>query len=129
MGQIKAVGETFYGLDVDIEFVKEEFVGNMVHVTMQLRFDNSAFLTEGTSAQDILDEMRIESDLFFEAFPFHIVFTEDLIVKSAGLGLANVMPNIEGECQRVGPSTNCLSVYQVRTIFRHNRWSGAVSHV
>ncbi|OQV12013.1 Soluble guanylate cyclase 88E [Hypsibius exemplaris] len=96
MGQIKSVGETFYGLDIDIEVLKEEFVGNMVHVTLQLRFDNSAFLTEKVSSQDVLDEMKIESDLFFEAFPFHIVFTEDMIVKSAGNGLANVMPDIEG---------------------------------
>ncbi|GAU97857.1 hypothetical protein RvY_09085-2 [Ramazzottius varieornatus] len=95
-GQIKCVGSLFYGQNVDIELLKEEFVGNAVHVVMHLRFDNSAFLTEITAERDKTDELSIESELFFEAFPFHIVFTEDMIIKSLGHGLMNVLPNIEG---------------------------------
>ena len=96
MGQIKCVASSFYGIDVDIELLKEESVGNTVHVIMHLRFDNSAFLTEETAERDKMDELAIESDLFFEAFPFHILFTEDMIIKSTGHGLGNVMPSIEG---------------------------------
>lgn len=100
-GQIKNVGLIFYGLDIDIELLREEFLGSTVHVTMQLRFDNSAFLTDGSATQDIIDNMKIESEMFFEAFPFHIVFTEDMTIRSIGHGLSNVIPNIEGNFLRL----------------------------
>ncbi|GAB6022963.1 Soluble guanylate cyclase 88E [Chamberlinius hualienensis] len=97
MGQIKAVGRKFYNTEVKITVLKEELLFDTEHVTFQLKFENTAFL------KTIKNEIRadkltsVQSQLFFEIFPFSIVFGNDMIIKNIGLSLYAVLPDILGK--------------------------------
>ena len=41
--------------------------------------------------------MPISSDVFFDVFPFHIVFNRGMGIRSIGSGLQAVMPHIIGQ--------------------------------
>lgn len=41
--------------------------------------------------------LPIKSEIFFELFPFHIVFNRQMIVVSIGGGLSQAMKDVEGE--------------------------------
>ncbi|KAK2146584.1 hypothetical protein LSH36_596g01074 [Paralvinella palmiformis] len=100
LGQIRAVGEQYYNIDVKIDIIKKEETLDMTHVIMNLHFDNRAFGEDGAvgdERSDKLNNFELRSDIFFEVFPFHIVFSRGLIVQNAGAGLLAVMPDIKGE--------------------------------
>ncbi len=42
-------------------------------------------------------DLPINSDMFFDVFPFHLVFTRGMIIKNIGSGLSAIMPNILGQ--------------------------------
>ena len=47
--------------------------------------------------QDGVDALPISSDIFFDVFPFHIVFDRSMVIKNIGSGLAAVMAHIVGQ--------------------------------
>jgi guanylate cyclase len=99
MGQIRAVGQGYYNMIVDIEIVKEEETLDMTHVIMRLHFDNRAF-ERSITGKDTglkLEDLQLSSEVFFDVFPFHIVFNKTLIVQSMGSGLTAVMRGIVGQ--------------------------------
>jgi len=44
-----------------------------------------------------MDSVHISSEVFFDVFPFHIVFNRALVIRNVGSGLAAVMPDLIGQ--------------------------------
>lgn len=96
-GQIRQVGKLFYNSKVDIDVVSVQETDNMTHVVLKLLFDNTAYVENLRKKNDVADQMPLSSEVFFELFPFHIVFAEDMEIRSAGEGLKAVMPEVVGK--------------------------------
>eukprot|EP00918_Siedleckia_nematoides_P079159 GHVU01173366.1.p1 GENE.GHVU01173366.1~~GHVU01173366.1.p1 ORF type:complete len:849 (-),score=82.73 GHVU01173366.1:1182-3413(-) len=97
IGQIRQVGLHFYNTPIDIEVTLEEDTLDMTHVVMQLIFDNTAFKDADEELYTTVDSIPINSEIFFDVFPFHIVFNQAMTIKNIGCGLDNVMPQIVGQ--------------------------------
>ncbi|XP_046395212.1 soluble guanylate cyclase 88E-like [Ischnura elegans] len=94
MGQIREVARHFYHKDMVIDLVKEERVMDTTHVTFQLSFDNRVFCQ--TSLTLIRDEkhLPINASVLFQIFPFCIVFGSDMIIRSMGTSLMQILPQL-----------------------------------
>lgn len=97
-GQIRQVGRMFYNTKVNIEVIRENNADEVTHVVMRLHFDNTAYDADisGKSNQ-ITQALPIRSEIFFELFPFHIVFNQGFTIKSLGTGLNAIMPPTIGK--------------------------------
>ncbi|KAK3581513.1 hypothetical protein CHS0354_031857 [Potamilus streckersoni] len=93
-GQIRQVGKTFYNTDVKIDVISEDTTDTMTHVVFKLYFDNTAYKEETKTSEQICDALPLKSDVFFELFPFHIVFNKDMVIRHIGCGLQAIMPQI-----------------------------------
>ncbi|XP_060566942.1 soluble guanylate cyclase 88E-like isoform X2 [Ruditapes philippinarum] len=96
-GQIRQVGALFYNTKVDIDVISEEETDTMTHVVMKLHFDNTAYKVTQENKDDFSVNLPLNADVFFELFPFHIVFNEHMEVRSAGNGLRAVFPDMVGQ--------------------------------
>ena len=52
---------------------------------------------EDTQALCVSNELPISSDVFFETFPFHVVFNQNMIISNIGSGLQAILPHIMGQ--------------------------------
>jgi len=97
IGQLKAVAETYYKIEIAIEVKESEIKFDTVHVSFQLTFDNK---TKTTLNSDLVrEEARlpaVSSSVLFEIFPFIIVFGEDMMVQSLGRSLTQIVPGLLG---------------------------------
>lgn len=91
-GQILQVGLDYYNTKVNIEILKEEETLGLTHVVMALHFDNVAFQQADLSLSDECNSLALCSEVFFDVFPFHIVYNQSMIINSIGSGLAAIMP-------------------------------------
>ena len=94
MGQIKQVGRQFYNTDVEVEVLKQVENMDTSYVIMRLHFENLAYKLPATVVQERREQFTINSELFFDVFPFHIVFNKAMVIKSIGQGLNAIMPHI-----------------------------------
>jgi len=98
MGQLKAVAETYYKIDMAIEVKESEIKFDTVHVSFQLTFDNK---TKAIVNSDLVrEEARlpaVSSSVLFEIFPFIMVFGEDMGVQTIGRSLSQILPNLPGQ--------------------------------
>ncbi|KAL1110601.1 hypothetical protein AAG570_008129 [Ranatra chinensis] len=97
MGQIKEVARHFYHKDMTIELIREEMLMDTVHVTFQLSFDNRAFTLASLTMTREEKHLPIGASVLFEIFPFCIVFSADMIVRSIGNSLVVIMPDLVGK--------------------------------
>jgi guanylate cyclase len=74
------------------------------HVVMQLLFENTQFTssvnsvaTSDLNLQKNTLSIPIRSEIFFELFPFHVVFKRNLEIVSIGESLRQAMKNVERE--------------------------------
>ena len=91
MGQLKAIGETFYNIKLEISVIDQEVKFDTVHVSFQLSFDNKS--TVKVSSAMLREEARlpaVSSAIMYEIFPFIITFGDDMIIKTIGRGLNQV---------------------------------------
>ncbi|XP_052800959.1 soluble guanylate cyclase 88E-like isoform X2 [Mya arenaria] len=95
-GQIRQVGALFYNTKIKIDVISEEETEHMTHVIMKLYFDNTAYKEIQEKRNEYSETLPLSSDVFFELFPFHIVFNEELEVQGAGNGLMAVFPDMVG---------------------------------
>lgn len=97
VGQLKAVAETYYKIDLAIEVKDSEIKFDTVHVSFQLTFDNR---TKAKMNSDLVrEEARlpaVSSSVLFEIFPFIIVFGEDMTIQSIGRSLTQILPKLVG---------------------------------
>ncbi|KAK3103517.1 hypothetical protein FSP39_019823 [Pinctada imbricata] len=92
-GQIRQVGEVFYRTKIRIDVVSAETTETMTHVIFRLHFNNAAYREKLRRDTELLDYgMPLDSAVFFELFPFHIVFSRSLEIRSIGTGIAAVLP-------------------------------------
>ena len=110
----------FYNTKVDIDIVSVQETENMNHVVMKLLFDNTAYVENLKKKTDVADQMPLSSDVFFELFPFHIVFGDDMVIKSAGAGLKAVMPDIVGQ--------NLTDMFNIVLPLIHFAWHSVSLH-
>ncbi|GAB1601348.1 soluble guanylate cyclase 88E-like isoform X1 [Argonauta hians] len=113
IGQIKAVGKTFYNTDIDINIIKHVESADSSHVVFDLRFENEGFDTQVDSKVDDKDQFKVPAYFFRNLFPFHIQFTKNMEIISAGSGLRAIMPDITQK--------NLLDVFILRKpVFQFN---------
>jgi len=98
IGQLKAVADTYYKIEMAIEVKESEIKFDTVHVSFQMTFDNK---TKAKANSDLVrEEARlpaVSSSVLFEIFPFIIVFGEDMQVQSIGRSLNQILPNLPGQ--------------------------------
>jgi guanylate cyclase len=110
-GQLRQVGKVFYNLDVDVRLISEAIESDLTHVVFDLRFKNAQYKqlnssvsmgnqNKAASNKPSSFNLPVKSDVFFELFPFHIVFNRSMNVVSIGSGLAQAIKNVEGENMR-----------------------------
>ena len=99
VGQLKQISKIFYDKEVDITVSVVEDANNISHYILQINFDNSNFHTVQTvKAQSTLtSEFLIRPAIFLDAFPFHVVFDKNFIIRSVGRGLAPLLPDLLGK--------------------------------
>ncbi|XP_065207250.1 soluble guanylate cyclase 88E isoform X2 [Planococcus citri] len=97
MGQIREVARHFYNKEMEIELVREEILFDTVHVTFQLRFDNRAFTLACMSMTREEKHLPISANVLFEIFPFCIVFSSDMVIRSIGNSLMVILPDLVGK--------------------------------
>lgn len=103
------VAKVFYNLDVSIDVLSEELEGDTTHVIFKLNFENGEYdkMIERSNASMTsirksqahaeVTALPIKSEIFFELFPFHIVFKTNLEIVSIGCGLNQAMTHSYGE--------------------------------
>jgi hypothetical protein len=70
-------------------------------VVFELKFENTAYVKQITTETVSTElDLTIDSHIFFELFPFHMIISESLEIISAGDSLTQLFPNIEGELLR-----------------------------
>ena len=92
-------------MDCKIDVVSDNIEGDTTHVVFQLHFRNDAFvqsqsnanISMHSAAHDKVASLQIKSEIFFELFPFHIVFKRNLDIVSIGDGLQVALKHAEGE--------------------------------
>ncbi|XP_019639998.1 PREDICTED: soluble guanylate cyclase 88E-like isoform X4 [Branchiostoma belcheri] len=100
-GQLRQVGFLFYQTEINVEVIRETdhvHAEGLTHVIFRLHFNNKAFRINrhhlGNACTDNL--LPVRSDVFFEVFPFNVVFGEDMLIKRVGIGLQNIFEKLEG---------------------------------
>lgn len=108
MGQVKEVGRVFYNQDVEMEVLhtySDQSAGQGCYVVYQLSFDNRAYIASRKrpkrnsviSIGSEHDNLKIQMDVFYEVFPFHIVFDKELVITSIGSSLHAIFSSLIGE--------------------------------
>ncbi|GMR60628.1 hypothetical protein PMAYCL1PPCAC_30823, partial [Pristionchus mayeri] len=99
-GQIKCIARELFQTDVEIELLDHENDNNMEHVIMRLHFNNVHFThrdVDSLKVQEIRERIRITSDIFFDIFPFIIVFNRGMRIRNVGIGLVRMLRNLVGK--------------------------------
>ncbi|XP_023336260.1 soluble guanylate cyclase 88E [Eurytemora carolleeae] len=97
VGQLKAVSETYYKTEIQIEVKDSQIKFDTVFVSFQLTFDNKSKVVMNSNL--VREEARlpaVSSSVLFEIFPFIIVFGEDMVVQSIGRSLTQILPKLVG---------------------------------
>ena len=100
----------FYNIDVKIDVMSDLSEGDFTHVIFQLNFKNDQFTVHQstTSMQSMKKHSRvnldanlpIKSEVFFDLFPFHVVFKQNMEIISIGDGLNQAMTHALGESMK-----------------------------
>ncbi len=82
----------------------------MTHVVFQLHFENEQYNKSNARSNASLASLRknshldtslpIKSEIFFELFPFHVVFKESMEITSIGDGLNQALEHAVGESMK-----------------------------
>ncbi|GMT36065.1 hypothetical protein PFISCL1PPCAC_27362, partial [Pristionchus fissidentatus] len=99
-GQIKCIARELFQTDVEIELLDHENDNNMEHVIMRLHFNNIHFSRrefDNLHIQVVREKIRITSDVFFDIFPFIIVFNRGMRIRNVGIGLVRMLRNLVGK--------------------------------
>lgn len=105
IGQIKAVGRFFYHLEVDVKVLEYNENNHGSNALFQLTFDNSVYMETRRrpkrhsviSLNGEAGDLKIPMDVFYEVFPFHIVFDRQMVISSTGNSLEAVLPDLPGK--------------------------------
>lgn len=90
-GQITEISKQFYDTQMNIEIVSETESDSVFNCIMRLHFNNLSF-------QKVEDALPVPSEVFFEVFPFNIVFNRGMRIINVGQGMNNAVRNLLGKC-------------------------------
>ncbi|EDO43095.1 predicted protein, partial [Nematostella vectensis] len=104
VGQIREVGKMFYDQQIEVEVLEQHESKEGFVAVMQLYFDNRAFISARKrpkrhsviSLGGETDSLSIHIDVFYEVFPFHVVYDKSMTITSVGSSLEAVLPNLVG---------------------------------
>ncbi|XP_064635394.1 soluble guanylate cyclase 88E-like isoform X2 [Lineus longissimus] len=120
-GQIMQVAKQFYNTDLRIEIVNEEVEKNLTNAILRLHFDNRAYRkSESRFDFTVIDSLPVPSEVFFEVFPFNIVFNRGMKVRNIGDGVQAVMPNLLG--------AHITSVFRLTKPLVEFTWESVMMH-
>uniref|UniRef100_A0A1I8HYB2 guanylate cyclase n=1 Tax=Macrostomum lignano TaxID=282301 RepID=A0A1I8HYB2_9PLAT len=89
-GMITEIGKIFYQTKITITIISLEETSEMTNCIMRLHFSNLGF-------KKLQDDFPVRSEVFFEVFPFNIVFNRGLVISEVGDGMLNALPDIVGK--------------------------------
>lgn len=98
MGQIQKVAIMFYNTEVEIEMLEVDESAKGTHCVMKLHFDNRGF--EHDLKQKLVRPkapLEIKNKVLLDAFPYHIVFGRDMVIKTLGKSLMQLVKNASGK--------------------------------
>lgn len=162
MGQIATIAKLFFNTPVEMELLTEDESMDMTHVTMRLHFENLTFVDTSKAVEVKTDAdgkeiegeekkeedggglhesgLEVDSKMFFDVFPFHIVFDSEMIIINIGSGIKACMPycksqsidemfaitrpTLEFTIENIKSHTNCVfEMITVDAIRKQDRYS------
>lgn len=96
-GQLREVARVFFHTDVEIEIKKCQMDKNGTMVIMRLHFDNRRFGKNLVGEIDHMENRPMNPDVFFHAFPFHVIFDRNMVIRHVGKSLNHVLPRLAGQ--------------------------------
>ncbi|CAI5456046.1 unnamed protein product [Caenorhabditis angaria] len=100
-GQIRNIAMELFQTEVVIELLDVEHDLNLEHVIMRLHFNNLDFTRIDSVYRSMhdsaLEKLKITSDIFFDIFPFIIVFNRGMRIRNIGIGLLRIMSGVVGK--------------------------------
>lgn len=98
------MGKNIFNTHIEIDVMSEEESLDMTHIVMKLSFDNPAYIEEEGEFIIFLScvlyiyiynlllnletktvgTFNVTSDMFFDVFPFHLLFDKNMCIKNMG---------------------------------------------
>ncbi|XP_068613334.1 LOW QUALITY PROTEIN: soluble guanylate cyclase 88E-like [Brachionichthys hirsutus] len=98
-GQLSQVGRQFYNTAIEVEILSKEETEKMTYVVYKMNFDNAAFkhrMPEQKTAPSY-EKLPLKRGIFFDMFPFSVIFRRDMTMNRIGDGLKEVFPDLQGK--------------------------------
>ncbi|XP_069796341.1 soluble guanylate cyclase 88E-like isoform X2 [Narcine bancroftii] len=98
-GQLSQVGRQFYNTDIEVEILSKEETEKMTYVVYKMNFDNAAFKhrTPQLKAAPDYEKLPMRKGIFFDMFPFSMIFRRDMTMSRIGDGLKEVFSDLQGK--------------------------------
>ncbi|XP_034001802.1 soluble guanylate cyclase 88E-like [Trematomus bernacchii] len=98
-GQLSQVGRQFYSTDIEVEILSKEETEKMTYVVYKMNFDNAAFKhrTPQQKTAPGYEKLPMKRGLFFDMFPFSVIFRRDMTMYRIGDGLKEVFSDLQGK--------------------------------
>ncbi|KAK7886545.1 hypothetical protein WMY93_026166 [Mugilogobius chulae] len=98
-GQLSQVGRQFYNTDIEVEILSKEETEKMTYVVYKMNFDNAAFkhrMPQQKTAPSY-EKLPMKRGIFFDMFPFSVIFRRDMTMYRIGDGLKEVFSDLQGK--------------------------------
>ncbi|XP_077576724.1 soluble guanylate cyclase 88E-like [Stigmatopora nigra] len=98
-GQLSQVGRQFYNTDIEVEILSKEETEKMTYVVYKMNFDNAAFkhrMPQQKTAPSY-EKLPLKRGIFFDMFPFSVIFRRDMTMYRIGDGLKEVFSDLQGK--------------------------------
>ncbi|XP_030605046.1 soluble guanylate cyclase 88E-like [Archocentrus centrarchus] len=98
-GQLSQVGRQFYSTDIEVEILSKEETEKMTYVVYKMNFDNAAFkhrMPQQKTAPSY-EKLPMKRGIFFDMFPFSVIFRRDMTMYRIGDGLKEVFSDLQGK--------------------------------
>ncbi|XP_056300662.1 soluble guanylate cyclase 88E-like [Pseudoliparis swirei] len=98
-GQLSQVGRQFYNTEIDMEILSKEETEKMTYVVYKMNFDNAAFKHRMPlqKTAPAYEKLPMKRGIFFDMFPFSVIFHRDMIMYRIGDGLKEVFSDLQGK--------------------------------
>uniref|UniRef100_UPI00398EF35B soluble guanylate cyclase 88E-like n=1 Tax=Pristiophorus japonicus TaxID=55135 RepID=UPI00398EF35B len=97
--QLSQVGRQFYNTNIEVEILSKEETEKMTYVVYKMNFDNAAFKHRipQLRAAPGYEKLPMKKGIFFDMFPFSMIFRRDMTMSRIGDGLKEVFSDLQGK--------------------------------